>query len=183
MFVRIATFLVENIVMFFVILLLARFHLQWLRVGFRNVVGEFVIALTNWLVLPARRVIPGLGGLDLASLLSAWLLQAIGVWLIHVLVGAPRGPLAIAAMALVDLARYSVYILIFAVFMQAILSWVNPHAPVAPVFNSITRPFLRPLQRWIAPVGRFDLTPLILLLVLWIVLFPINDLAKAAAGL
>lgn len=183
MLVQIATFLVENIVMFFVILLLARFHLQWLRVGFRNVVGEFVVALTNWIVLPARRVIPGLGGLDLASLLAAWLLRAIGLWLTLALVGAPQRPLAIAAVALVDLARYSVYILIFAVFVQAILSWVNPHAPVAPVFNSITRPFLRPLQRRIAPVGRFDLTPLILLLVLWIVLFLMDGLTRAAAGL
>lgn len=183
MLVQIATFLVENVVAFFVILLLARFHLQWLRVGFRNVVGEFVVALTNWLVLPARRVIPGLGGLDLASLLAAWLLQAIGLWIRIALVGASYGPLAITAVALLDLARYSVYILIFAVFVQAILSWVNPHAPVAPVFNSITRPFLRPLQRWIAPVGRFDLTPLILLLVLWIVLFLIDGLTRASAGL
>jgi YggT family protein len=68
-------------------------------------------------------------------------------------------------------------------FVQAILSWVNPYAPAAPVFDAITRPFLRPLQRWIAPVGRFDLTPLILLLVLWIVLFLIDGLTRAAARL
>jgi YggT family protein len=183
MLVQIATFLVENVVAFFVILLLARFHLQWLRVGFRNVVGEFVVALTNWIVLPARRVVPGLGGLDLASLLAAWLLQATGLWIRIALVGASYGPLAIAAVALVDLARYSVYILIFAVFVQAILSWVNPYAPVAPVFNAMTRPFLRPLQRWIQPMGRFDLTPLILLLVLWIVLFLIDGLTGAAVRL
>jgi YggT family protein len=183
MLVRIATFLVENVVAFFVILLLARFHLQWLRVGFRNVVGEFVLALTNWIVLPARRMIPGFGGLDLASLLSAWLLQGIGLWIRIALVGASYGPLAIAGVALVDLARFSVYILIFAVFVQAILSWVNPYAPVAPVFDAMTRPFLKPLQRRIPPVGRFDLTPLILLLVLWIALFLIDELAKAATGL
>ena len=183
MLIQIATFLVENIVAFFVILLLARFHLQWLRVGFRNVVGEFVVALTNWIVLPARRVIPGLGGLDLASLLAAWALQAIGLWMRIALVGASYGPLAIAAVALLDVARYSVYILIFAVFVQAILSWVNPDAPVAPVFNAMTRPFLRPLQRWIPPVGRFDLTPLILLLVLWIALFLIEGLTAAAVRL
>ena len=81
MFVQIATFLVDNIVAFFVILLLARFHFQWLRVGFRNPVGEFVLATTSWIVMPLRRVIPGLAGLDLATLLAAWLLQCAGLWL------------------------------------------------------------------------------------------------------
>jgi YggT family protein len=168
--VQIATFLVHNVVAFFVILLLARFHFQWLRVGFRNPVGEFVLAMTSWLVMPARRVIPGLAGLDLATLLVAYLLQALGLWAIALVMAVDPGAAAIAVAALIDLVRYSIYILIFALFMQAILSWVNPEAPVAPVFNAITRPFLRPLRRFIRPVGRFDLTPLILLMALWVLL-------------
>ena len=170
MLVQIATFLVHNVVAFFVILLLARFHFQWLRVGFRNPVGEFVLAMTSWLVMPARRVIPGLAGLDLATLLVAYLLQALGLWAIALVMAVDPGAAAIAVAALIDLVRYSIYILIFALFMQAILSWVNPEAPVAPVFNAITRPFLRPLRRFIRPVGRFDLTPLILLMALWVLL-------------
>src|SRR5688572_32612118 len=94
---QIATFLVDTVVAFFVILLLARFHFQWLRVGFRNQVGEFVVATTSWLVRPARRVIPGLAGLDLASLLSAWLLQGLGQWLQLQILGASPGELAIIA--------------------------------------------------------------------------------------
>jgi YggT family protein len=168
--VQIAIFLVHNVVAFFVILLLARFHFQWLRVGFRNPVGEFVLAMTSWLVMPARRVIPGLAGLDLATLLVAYVLQALGLWAIALIMAVDPGAAAIAIAALIDLVRYSIYILIFALFMQAILSWVNPEAPVAPVFNAITRPFLRPLRRFIRPVGRFDLTPLILLMVLWVLL-------------
>ena len=62
---QIASFLVDVVVGFFVYLLLARFLFQWLRVPFRNVLGEFVIAATNWMVMPARRVIPALLGLDL----------------------------------------------------------------------------------------------------------------------
>ena len=81
MLIQIATFLLDNLVAFFVILLLARFHFQWLRVGFRNQVGEFVLATTNWIVMPARRVVPGIAGLDVATLLAAWLLQALGLWL------------------------------------------------------------------------------------------------------
>jgi len=175
-FVQIATFLVHNVVALLVILLLARFHFQWLRVGFRNEVGEFVLVMTSWLVMPARRVIPGLAGLDLATLVVAYLLQALGLWVIALIVGVDPGAAAIAVAALIDLVRYSLYILIFALLMQAILSWVNPGAPVAPVFNAITRPFLRPLRRFIPPVGRFDLTPLVLLMVLWVLLIVLTTL-------
>jgi YggT family protein len=179
LFVQIASFLVENIVAFFVILLLARFYFQLLRVGFRNQVGEFVLATTSWIVMPLRRVIPGLAGLDLATLVAAWLLQCAGLWLRALIVGAEPSLLAIAGVACVELLRYSVYILIFAVFIQAILSWVNPEAPVMPVFNAITRPFLRPLRRFIPPVGRVDLSPMILLLLLFVLLMLIDGGVRA----
>jgi YggT family protein len=90
---------------------------------------------------------------------------------------------ALAAIAAVDLLRYSVYILVFAVIVQAVLSWVNPYTPVAPAFDTITRPFLRPLRRLIAPLGGVDLTPLILLVILQVLLFPIGALRAAAATL
>ncbi len=183
MFVQVAIFLLDNVVAFFVILLLARFHFQWLRVGFRNPAGEFILATTSWIVMPVRRVIPGLAGLDLPTLLAAWLLQGLGLWIHTALVGAEPSVLSIAAVALVELLRFSLYILIFAVFIQAILSWVNPDAPVAPVFNAVTRPFLRPLRRFIPPVGRVDLTPLVLLMILWVMLIMIGGLANAAARL
>jgi YggT family protein len=181
--IQITTFLLDNLVAFFVILLLARFHFQWLRVGFRNQVGEFILATTSWIALPARRVIPGLAGLDLATLFCAWLLQALGIWLHATLVAASPGLLALVSVSLIELLRYSVYILIFAVFVMAVLSWVNPYAPVLPVFDALTRPFLRPLRRFIPPVARVDLTPLVLLLGLWVVLFLIDGLVRAAAQL
>lgn len=183
MLVQIGTFLIDNVVAFFVILLLARFHLQWLRVGFRNPLGEFVLATTSWIALPARRVIPGLAGLDLATLAAAWLLRGLGLWALTALVGAEPSALAIAAVALADLLRYSVYLLIFAVFVLAVLSWVNPHAPMGPVFQAIARPFLRPIQRILPPVGRVDLSPLVLLLILWVALFLIDGLAREAGRL
>jgi YggT family protein len=69
------------------------------------------------------------------------------------------------------------------VFLLAILSWVNPHAPVAPVFNAIARPFLRPIRRILPPVGGVDLSPLVLLLALWVLLFLIDGLAREAGRL
>src|SRR5260221_329636 len=96
MFAQIATFLIDTVVSFLVFLLLARFHFQWLRVPFRNPMGEFLLATTSWIVLPARRVVPGLAGLDLATLLIAWLLQALGLWAQAWIAGAEPSALAVA---------------------------------------------------------------------------------------
>ena len=73
MFAQIVEFLVDTAAAFLVFLLLARFHFQWLRVPFRNPIGEFVVACTNWIVYPTRRVVPSLAGLDLATWLAAWI--------------------------------------------------------------------------------------------------------------
>jgi YggT family protein len=183
MFVQIATLLIDTVVAFLVFLLLARFHFQWLRVPFRNPMGEFVLAVTNWAVVPARRVMPGLAGLDLATLILAWAFQALGLWAQAAIVGAEPSAVALVAVAAVDLLRYSVYILVFAVFVQVAISWINPDAPLGPLFDMVTRPFLRPLRRYVPPVGRVDLSPLVLLLVLYILLIPIAHLRAAAAGL
>jgi YggT family protein len=182
-FTQIGVFLVDTIVAFFVFLLLARFHFQWLRVPFRNPVGEFVLATTSWLVMPARRVVPGLAGLDLPTLLLAWLLQALGLWAQAAMLGAEPGALTVAAIALVDLLRYSLYILVFAVIVQALLSWINPYTPLAPVFDALTRPFLRPLRRVVPLAGNIDLTPLILLVILYVLLIMVNHLRIGAAAL
>jgi YggT family protein len=182
-FTQIGVFLVDTIVAFFVFLLLARFHFQWLRVPFRNPVGEFVLATTSWLVVPTRRVLPGLAGLDLPTLLLAWLLQALGLWAQAAMLGAEPGALTVAAIALVDLLRYSLYILVFAVIVQALLSWINPYTPLAPVFDALTRPFLRPLRRVVPLAGNIDLTPLILLVILYVLLIMVNHLRIGAAAL
>ena len=183
MFTQIAVFLIDTVVSFFVMLLLARFYFQWARVPFRNPVGEFLLACTNWAVLPVRRVVPGLAGLDLSTFLLAWVFQALGLWAQLAIAGSEPSIGALAAVAAVDMLRYSVYILVFAVIVQAVFSWVNPEAPFAWIFDAMTRPFLRPLRRFIPPVGRVDLTPLILLVLLQVLLIPIAHLRVLAAGI
>ena len=170
MFGQIATFLVDALFTFFVFLLLLRFHFQWLRVPFRNQVGEFVLVSTSWMVMPARRVVPGLAGLDLATLLLAWLLQGLSLWLQAEIRGVDPGLLGLAFVSLIDLVRYSLYILVAAVIIQVVFSWMNPYTPVAPVLDALTRPFLRPLRRFVPPVANFDLTPLVLVILAQVVL-------------
>ena len=175
--------LIDALVSALVWLFLMRFHFQWLRVPFRNAVGQFVLALTNWAVVPARRIVPSLAGLDLATLLLAWLAQLLGLWAQFAIAGGEPSFAALAAVAAVDLVRYSVYILIFAVLLHVAITWINPDAPAEPLLDMITRPFLRPLRRYVPPVANVDLTPMVLIVILYVLLVPLNYLRMAAGGL
>jgi YggT family protein len=164
-------FLIETILGLFTIALLVRFYMQWARAPQRNPISDFVNALTNFAVLPARRMIPGLWGLDLATLTLAWLVQLIELLLVLVLTGfalrADPGQ-AIAGMALlavVRLIRLGLYIAIAVLIVQAVLSWVNPYSPVATLSNVLTRPFLRPVQRIMPRIGNVDLSPLVVIVI------------------
>jgi YggT family protein len=189
MLTEIAQLLVDVVASLFVYLLLVRFHFQWLRVPFRNPIGAFVVAMTDWIVRPARRVVPGLGGFDVATLLLAWLVQILALWVLYLLKSADPGgagasvlPL-LGVLALFDLVRYSLYILIFALLVQVLLSWLNPYSPVAPIFNAMTRPFLAPIRRFVPPIANFDLSPLVLLVLLQVLLIALAHLRGLAAGL
>ncbi len=183
MLVQIAAFLIESLAGFFVLLLLARFHFQWLRVPFQNPIGQFVLAMTSWLVMPVRRLVKGLRGWDIATLLLAWAVQALSIALRLALFGAEPALAPVLAVALVDLARYSVYLLMFAVLLLAVMSWFRTYSPLTPALDAFTRPFLRPFRRLIPPVGGFDLTPLALLLLLQILLIVLEYVKPAAARL
>jgi len=169
-------FLVDTVFGLFVAALLLRFYLQWARVPYRNPLSEFLQALTDFMVRPARRLIPGLWGLDLATLALAWLAQFLELLIVLQIRGYPLGPeagmivAAAALMALVMLAKIGLYIVMVAVIAQVLLSWVGPHSPMMPLLNSMTRPFLRVFQRRIPPIGNVDLSPLFLLVVIQLLL-------------
>jgi YggT family protein len=189
MLAQIGQFLIETLFGFFVYLLLLRFYMQWLRAPFRNPIGEFVAALTNWMVLPARRVIPGLFGLDFATLVLAWLAVML-MWLCMLwlrglaLAGASGAALGVlAALGAVELARFSLNLLIGVVIVQAVLSWVNPHTPFAGLFDALTRPFYRVFRRFIPPIGNIDLSPLFVLIIAQVLQFPLAALTQSVMRL
>lgn len=156
---------------FITIALLARFFMQWKRVSFRTPVGHFVIAVTNWAVMPLRRFVPGLFGLDMASLLPAWIVQMLQFSIEAPLAGLPMSVLPWTPLfGFFGLAFMAVYLLFGIVFIAAVSSWLGSHVPVARIFGELARPFLAPFQRRIPPLGGMDLSPLVLLLVLQIIL-------------
>lgn len=169
MLVQTAQFFLETLVQPYAALLLLRFHLQWLRAPLRNPLGEFIILLTDPLVLRARRVIPSIRLLDTATLLLAFLVEMIFLTAILLLHGHPLS-WVLPAWALFRLLKISIYLLMGALFLEALLSWTNPHAPFASVLSSITGRFLRPLRRLVPPTGSLDFSFLILFFLCYIIL-------------
>jgi YggT family protein len=161
---------------------LARVWMQWARAPFRNPLGHFVIVASDWAVKPLRRVVPGLFGIDLASLLAAWLVQIAYLGVMAGLTGAAAAVsggamLGVAWLAALATLRLFVYLLMGAVIVAALLSWINPHSPFASVVDALTRPLLAPLRRLIPPIGGIDLTPLAALLLLQVALIVLAGLS------
>lgn len=167
-----------------------RFWMQWARVPFRNPFAQFVIKVTDFAVLPVRRLVPGLFGLDWASFLLFLLAELLMVLGTHWAMGYP---FAIAGLevtpgflllALASALRLGLYVMIGFVLIQAVLSWVNPFSPLAPVFYALARPILAPFQKLVPPIGGVDLTPLVALIVVQLLLIaPVAGLERLARSM
>ena len=169
-------FLLETFLGFFSLALLTRYYLQSVRAPVRNPLSQFLVALTDFIVRPTRRVIPGLWGYDLSTLLLAWLTELLLVGGVLALKGYQLGPgvgaavIGLMLLAGLNLLKRFIYILMVAVFAQAILSFIAPRGPATSMLVSLTRPFLGVFQRRIPPVGGVDLSPLFVLVICQILL-------------
>jgi YggT family protein len=168
-------FVLDALFSLFILAVLVRFWMQVFRAPVRNPIAHFTIALTDFAVKPLRRVIPGLLKLDIASLLVAWFAEFLLQVLVLMVMGASvierPGVLSVVLfLALVKLVRLSVYVFIGAIIIQAVLSWVASYHPVAPFFDALARPFLRPIQRAVPPIGGVDISPVLALITLQLIL-------------
>lgn len=173
MITQAVAFVLDALFHLFILAALVRFWMQAFRASARNPIAQFTMALTDFAVKPLRRVIPGAFNLDWASLVVAFLAEfVLQVLLVLVLGGSPTGALlpVLLFMAFVKLIRLSIYIFMGAIIIQAVLSWVNPHHPVAPFFHALTRPFLKPFQKAVPPIGGVDITPVLVLIAFQLVL-------------
>lgn len=177
---QIGYLLVDTLLGLLVYLALLRFYMQLFRAPFRNPVGQFAIAFTDWGVQPLRRVIPGWKGLDLSSLVLAFVVQLGIVILVQILFMPPTvagpGVAEWIVVGLLEVVRKSLHLLVLVVLVDVILSWVNPHTPFAPIVRSITGPLYGVFRRVIPAIGGFDLAPLFLILVVQILFILLNGL-------
>jgi YggT family protein len=159
---------------------LLRLYMQYQRIGFGNPVGRFVFALTDWLVLPLRRILPAIGRLDTASLVGAFLIELAQFGLLWLLSGRTGGLGMLPVLALFGMLRLVISALTGLVIVYAILSWVRADSPIVDVIERLCAPLLRPWRKIIPLVGGIDLSPLAFLVVLQVAAIVLAYLQAAA---
>lgn len=179
------TFLVETLFGLYILIVMLRFLFQLLRADFYNPVSQLVVKATTPLLRPLRRWIPGLGGIDLAALLLALLIQIAELWLIHVMRGYQPSLSGLLVLSLAELLKIFVYIFLVSIFIKVIASWIAPdvYNPVMRLLDTLSEPLLRPARRLLPPMGGLDLSPIVVLIALQMFLMllvnPIGDLGRA----
>lgn len=159
-------YLVQTLGSLYLLIVLLRFVLQWLRADFFNPVSQFVVRATQPLLKPLRRLIPGVGGFDLASLVLALLLQTLLSALMLTLSGAGGLVVSLLPMlllwSLIAVLALFAKIFFFALVASVILSWVaqGSHNPGVLLVNQLCEPLLSPIRRILPNLGGLDLSPI-----------------------
>ena len=165
-------FLLTTLASLLTLLFLLRFFMQLLKAPFRNPLGQMVISLTDFAVKPVRKLIPSLGKIDCSTVLLAFLTQLLLQIALLKLRGLPfsiEGHSAwpsLFGLSFIGVLRTSLDLFFYALLLQVILSWVNPHTPIADVLNSLTRPILAPIQRLLPTAGGIDFSPMVALILI-----------------
>jgi len=154
-------FLIQIIFGAYILIVMLRFLLQLVKADFYNPISQFIVKATSPVLIYLRRVVPGLGGIDLASVVLMWALKVIELALILALVGLPFSYM-VFAWAVPALIKLAFDVFIFSILIQVILSWVNPGAynPVGALISYLTEPIMGPVRKIIPPIGGLDLTPM-----------------------
>ncbi|NND59073.1 MAG: YggT family protein [Gammaproteobacteria bacterium] len=156
-------FVVRTLLELYTYTFVLRFLLQWARADFHNPLSQFIIQVTDPLVRPLRRIIPGLRGLDLSTMLVAYLLviltSTVSVLLLYK--GLPTNITLLLVKSLVDLVMIVINMMLIAILVMVVLSWVAPYHPIAGVLRALTGPVLRPVQRLVPAIAGLDLSPML----------------------
>jgi len=176
------TFIVKTLLDLYIITFVLRFILQWVRADFRNPITHFFVRITNPLVIPARRIIPSIGGLDTATILIVVLLELIvTIVLVNLTCMGEPHFIQIIGLTLLRIVYLTLRICLFVILIYVVLSWISPgtYNPAASLLTSIAEPMLKHFRRVIPPIGGLDLSPLFALIAIQALtmLLPIGRLA------
>lgn len=159
-------FLIDTVFSIYIAIMLIRFLLQQVGADFYNPISQFVVKATQPLVAIARRFIPSIGKIDTATLVLVLLLIVGKLLILFSIAGYPINVQQLFIKSLFDLISLVFDIFIVALFVQAILSWINPdpYNPINSLLRSLTYPILRPIQQVVPPIGGIDLSTLVALI-------------------
>ena len=159
-------FLVQVIFGAYTMVVMLRFLLQLVKADFYNPVSQFVVKVTTPPLRPLRRIIPGMRGLDIASIVLMWILKSLELALIMMIGGLGTSLLPALAWSIPELVSLCINVFLFAILIQVIISWVNPgvYNPVIGLLHSITEPLLGPARRIAPPISGLDLSPMLVMI-------------------
>jgi YggT family protein len=184
MFGDIARFLIDIVFTLFGAALILRAWMQAVRLPPRNPFSQGIFQLTDWLVVPLRKILPGTGGIDWSSLVGAWLTAV--VYLLLVVAVSGGDPLSlfplVFVIALLTALKWAVNLLMWSTLLMALMSWINPKAPSMALLDILTAPFLNPIRRRMPMIGGMDLSPLLLFVLTQIALMVIARLTFSVFG-
>ncbi|MFV8818833.1 YggT family protein [Haliea sp. E17] len=179
---EITVYLIQTAVSLYLVAMLLRFLLQLVRADFYNPICQFLVKITNPLVIPLRRVLPGFGGIDFASLLLSLLLQLLAIVVLLKLygLGLPNILLLVlwSALGLVGLV---VNIYFFALLAMIILSWIAPggNNPALVLLYQVTEPVMAPFRRLLPPMGGMDFSPILVFILINVLQILLRHMAGA----
>lgn len=161
-------FIVNALTSLYLLVLLLRFWMPWLRADFRNPLAQGILRFTSPVVVPLRRIVPSYGRLDTATVLVAFIIQYLTVLLLLLILGQTAGIAAIAVTSIVKLVVLSINLFVYAIFIRIILSWISQggYNPATAIITTLTEPLLRPFRRMLPPLGGFDLSPIFAVILL-----------------
>ena len=180
-------FLIQSLFGMYLLILMLRVILQFNRAEFHNPVSQFVIKLTNPVVMPLRKFIPSYPRVDLAVVLVLLILDMFKLLAIAwIALDSVPNPFGLFIWSLGDLSKILINILFYAIIISVVLSWLMPtlQNPLTSIVHRITAPLLSMARRMIPPVSGFDLSPLVVIIGLKLTdILLASSLIKAGANL
>ncbi|MGD8592029.1 MAG: YggT family protein [Gammaproteobacteria bacterium] len=180
-------FLIQTLFGLYLVAVMLRFLLQMTRADFYNPVSQFLVKVTNPPLIPLRRVIPGLIGIDMAAVVLLLVIQAVELVLVGMVQGFSLGIPGLLVLTVAELLNVLLNIYFFTILIQVILSWVNPggYNPAIALLYSLNEPILSRARRIIPPISGFDLSPIVVFigiqLIKILLVSPIADIGKRLA--
>lgn len=162
-----AIFLIQIIFGLYILAVLLRYLLARVRADFYNPFSQFIVKVTNPAIKPLRRIIPGYFGVDWPSIILLLFVQALEIVVITLITsGQVYAPLGLFVLTIAYLIKEVIYVFLFIIIIQVVISWVNPGAynPITVILYQLSEPVLKPARRLIPPAGGFDWSPLVVLI-------------------
>lgn len=161
-------FLINTLFDLYLLILMIRFILCWVRADYFNPVTRFIVRMTQPIISPLRRLIPTYANIEFATLFFILVLEVAKFFLVGLIVfGMPKAVAGILILACADTLKLLLNAFFYAIFLSAILSWFQPgYSPMVQLLTRLTSPIMQPIQRLIPPVGGFDLSPIPALIIL-----------------